>query len=203
MTIILFQLIVLLFSAIIHEVAHGAVADSLGDDTAKSMGRLTLNPIKHLDPFGSFILPLSLYAISGGSFVFGWAKPVPYNPRNLKNPKKDSGLIALAGPLSNIAIAILTGVVYRLAGNAPALFPASFLSFLNLIIIINISLAIFNLVPIPPLDGSKALFSVLPRSFLRLTIFLEKYGFFFLIFFLVFGINFIIPVIYAIYSLII
>src|SRR3989344_5320828 len=101
---IAFQLIILIFSAIVHEVSHGTIADKLGDPTARLAGRLTLNPIKHLDPFGSVILPLSLFFASGGALFFGWAKPVPYNPINLKKPRRDAGLIALAGPVSNLVM---------------------------------------------------------------------------------------------------
>jgi Zn-dependent protease len=106
-SLIIFYIIVLIFSVIIHEVAHGAIADWLGDPTARLEGRLTLNPIKHIDPFGSVILPALLFWATAGQSVFGWAKPVPYNPYNLKNPKSGGAIIAAAGPLSNVILAVV------------------------------------------------------------------------------------------------
>src|SRR3989344_7206534 len=103
-------IIILVFSVMAHEVAHCAVADRLGDPTARLAGRLNFNPLNHIDPFGSVILPTLLYFVSGGSFVFGWAKPVPYNPFNLSNPKQAAGLIAAAGPITNFFIALVFGI---------------------------------------------------------------------------------------------
>ncbi|MGC8775938.1 MAG: site-2 protease family protein [Minisyncoccia bacterium] len=182
----LFQIIILIFSVVIHEVSHGFVAEKLGDPTARLAGRLTLNPIKHLDFFGSFILPISLYLISGGSFIFGWAKPVPYNPLNLKNPLKGGGLIALAGPASNFLIALFFGLILRFGNN---LINQNIILLFSLIIYINILLGVFNLVPIPPLDGSKILFGFLPQKNWSYQIirFLENYGWFLLLLFLFFG----------------
>lgn len=191
---IVFQLAVLLFSVVIHEVTHGYVAERLGDPTARLAGRLTLNPLKHLDPFGSVILPVILYLASGGGFVFGWAKPVPYNPLNLKDPEKGAAIIAGSGPLSNLGIAIAASGLYHLAFAAPQL-PYSFANLLSIIVIINVVLAVFNLVPIPPLDGSKILFSLLPDSAFRFKEFLARYGMFILLFFIFFGFRTIVPVI--------
>jgi Zn-dependent protease len=195
-----FQIIVLIFSAVIHEVSHGFTAEKLGDPTARLAGRLTLNPFKHLEFFGSFILPLSLYFLSGGRFIFGWAKPVPYNPLNLKNPLRGGALIALAGPLSNFIIAIVFGIILNIVGlNSP-------ISSLFLIIIyINVLLGVFNLVPIPPLDGSKVLFGILPHKkwAYKLMMILESYGMILLILFLFFGFNLIIPIIQFLVSLIV
>jgi Zn-dependent protease len=195
-----FQIIVLIFSAVIHEISHGFTAEKLGDPTARLAGRLTLNPFKHLEFFGSFILPLSLYFLSGGRFIFGWAKPVPYNPLNLKNPLRGGALIALAGPLSNFIIAIVFGIILNIVGlNSP-------ISSLFLIIIyINVLLGVFNLVPIPPLDGSKVLFGILPnkRWTYKLMIILESYGMILLILFLFFGFNLIIPIIQFLVNLIV
>lgn len=200
-TLVIFQLVVLLFSAIVHEVSHGAMALRLGDRTAKDLGRLTLNPLKHLDPFGSVFLPIMLKLI-GSPVLFGWAKPVPYNPLNLKNIKKDSGLIALAGPASNFSIAIIFGIFLRgiIFFDVPV--PQFFPVFMSVIILINLFLGVFNLVPIPPLDGSKVLFAILPARFAEIERALEQYGMFILLFFLFFGIRFLFPIVKVIYDLI-
>ncbi len=204
MQILVFQLIVLLFSVVIHEVSHGFVAERLGDPTARLAGRLTLNPLKHLDPFGSVILPLLLSLVPGG-IVFGWAKPVPYNPYNLKNPERGGALIAAAGPLSNIFLAVIFAVFFRVSnaflGGMPLI--AGLSNFFSTIVLINIVLAVFNLVPIPPLDGSKILFAVLPKTSLKLRIALERYGFLLVVIFIFFGFWLITPVISAIYHLLI
>lgn len=190
----LFQLVVLIISVMIHEIAHGAMAKELGDDTAERLGRLTLNPLAHLDFFGSFLLPLILYLSSGGAFIFGWAKPVPYNPLKLKNPRRDSALLAFAGPLANLLLALFFGLILRFN-----LLPANVSPFVIIIVAINIKLAIFNLVPIPPLDGSKILFYFFPSQ--KLEIFFLQYGFFLLLFFLLFGWGIIQPLIYLIFYL--
>ena len=195
-----FQIIVLIFSAVIHEVSHGFTAEKLGDPTARLAKRLTLNPFKHLEFFGSFILPLSLYLLSGGRFIFGWAKPVPYNPLNLKNPLRGGALIALAGPLSNFIIAIFFGIILNIVG------PNSPISALFLIIIyINILLGVFNLVPIPPLDGSKVLFGILPHKKWAYDLIrcLESYGMILLILFLFFGFDSIMPIVNFLVNLIV
>ena len=203
MEIVIFQLVILLFSAVIHEVSHGFVADYLGDPTAREAGRLTLNPLRHLEPFGSVILPLSLFFVSGGSFIFGWAKPVPYNPYNLKKPDRDGGLIAAAGPISNFLIAVVFGIIYRLLGsfNDSGVF-SSALELFSVIVLINLMLMIFNLAPLPPLDGSKVLFALLPRGASEIRGFLEQYGLILLLFFMFFGFRLIIPIVFGIYKLI-
>ncbi|MEK9186028.1 MAG: site-2 protease family protein [Patescibacteria group bacterium] len=200
---LVFQLLVLLFSVIIHEVSHGLMALWLGDTTAKNAGRLTLNPLKHLEFFGSFFVPLSLYLLSGGAFVLGWAKPVPYNPYSLKNPKLGAGLIGLAGPLSNIIIASIFGLALKLPF-ANLLGPEGeiLIQLMSFIIFINVLLAIFNLVPIPPLDGSNVLFALLPKQFTRLQILLERYGFFILLLVIFFGFRYVFPIVDAIYRFI-
>ncbi|MEK7634583.1 MAG: site-2 protease family protein, partial [Patescibacteria group bacterium] len=199
--ILIFQLIVLLFSVIIHEVSHGVMANKLGDPTAKNAGRLTLNPLKHLDFFGSFLLPFLLF-MARSSVLFGWAKPVPFNPANLRNPKRDSGLIGLAGPLSNLSIAIIFGLILK-STIFFGIISGQFLIFLDIIILINIALAIFNLMPIPPLDGSKILFALLPRNkkIEEIEIMFEQYGIFILLFFIFFGFQFITPIIYGLYRI--
>lgn len=216
-----FRLLILLFSVVIHEVSHGLAAYRLGDPTAKLAGRLTMNPLKHLDFFGSFVLPASLFFLTGGAFIFGWAKPVPYNPLNLKNPRVGERLVASMGPLSNLLIAAVfsvillalpLGVQERTAIVGATLAPSfasaalatplmSFGFFISQIIFINILLGVFNLVPIPPLDGSKVLFSLLPRGAEMVRSTLEQYGLFLLLLFIFFGFGLIIPIIRALFLL--
>ncbi|MBM3206477.1 MAG: site-2 protease family protein [Candidatus Staskawiczbacteria bacterium] len=186
--ITVFSLIVLLFSVVIHELAHGSVAYSLGDPTAKYQGRLTLNPIKHLDPFGSVILPLLLLIVTGGQGpIFGWAKPVPVNPHNFRDQKWGSLKVALAGPLSNLSLALLFGLLIRFIPlSFFNLMPGTLLIF-SFIVQINIILALFNLLPIPPLDGHWILFYFLPESFYNMKAFLQQYGVFILILIIFFG----------------
>ena len=178
--ITIFSLIVLLFSVIIHELAHGYVAYSLGDPTAKYAGRLTMNPLKHLDPLGSVILPLLLLLATGGQGpIFGWAKPVPINPYNFKDQKWGTLKVAISGPATNFAIAIFFGLLIRIIG-LPQTVP--FIELLGIITIYNFLWGIFNLVPIPPLDGSWILFRFLPPGAESVKIFLQQYGLFILIF---------------------
>jgi Zn-dependent protease len=198
-----FAIIIVILSAVIHEVSHGFVAYKLGDPTAKLAGRLTLNPLKHLDPFGSIILPIFLSLIPGG-IIFGWAKPVPYNPFNLKNPEKGAAQIALAGPLSNFILAFLFGVVVRLTFNSPSPFLNNVNFLATLIVMINITLGVFNLVPIPPLDGAKVLQYLIPDRFYKIKIFLNEnnlYGWFLLMIFILVGFSFITPLINFIFKL--
>lgn len=174
---------------IVHEVAHGWVADRLGDPTARLAGRLTLNPIPHIDIYGTIVVPLLLFLFHS-PFLFGWAKPVPIDPYNLKNPRKDSALISLAGPLANIVIAIVLSIFLRIL---LAIFPVetSFNLFYYLIQF-NIILAIFNLIPIHPLDGGKILVGLLPDKESReLDTFLNRFGtiLLFLLIFPIFGGN--------------
>lgn len=153
----IFYIVILIFSVIIHELAHGYTADYLGDPTPRLQGRLTLNPIPHLDLFGSIILP-ALLVLSGTGFVVGWAKPIIYNPFNIKNRRVGAILIAIAGPLSNILLAVIFGLTLRFVGVD---LPQAVQVIFSAIVIINIILAIFNLIPIPPLDGHHVLFSLL------------------------------------------
>jgi len=157
--IIIFQLAILLFSVMIHEISHGLMALRLGDETAKVAGRLTLNPIKHLDPVGSFLVPF-LLLVSGSGVILGWAKPVPYNPMMLHKDYKYGPLkVALAGPASNIIIAAVFSILVRLGAS---FFSGIVLQLLGFVVFLNILLAVFNLIPIPPLDGSKILTTFLP-----------------------------------------
>lgn len=155
----IFSLAVLVMSVVIHEVSHGWMAYALGDPTAKMAGRLTLNPVPHIDPVGSIIVPLVLSLLPGG-IVFGWAKPVPYNPYNLK-VKNGPAYVALAGPASNFIIAIIFSLFIR-TGLGVDLLGVQALPILSTIVLVNIMLSLFNLIPIPPLDGSVILFSLLP-----------------------------------------
>ncbi len=204
-----FYILILIMSVVIHEVSHGYAAYLLGDNTAKDSGRLTLNPIKHLDPFGSVILPLLLYFSTHGSFLIGWARPVPYNPNNLKNVKKGTFIVAIAGILANITIAIIFGLLIRFAPllGLPAytsdpMLVHPFYKIASIIVSMNLVLAIFNLIPIPPLDGSKLLFSVIPYRYKYIENFLERFGIFFLLFFIVFIWNKVAPILFILFSFI-
>lgn len=157
----LFQLAILILSIVIHELSHGYTAYFLGDPTAKYAGRLTLNPIKHMELFGSFIVPIITSLLPGG-IVFGWAKPVPFNPYNLRSEKWGEAMVAIAGPLSNIFIALVFGSIIRFFGDSLS---SSMFTILALITLVNITLAIFNLMPIPPLDGSHILYSLLSYKY--------------------------------------
>ena len=164
--IIIISIIVLVFSAILHEVAHGLVADRLGDPTARLMGRLTLNPLKHLDPFLSVLLPLILI-VSGSPIIFGGAKPVPVDPYNLRDGRKDLAIVSLAGPMTNVLLAVAAALLIHLLQLfslplSPIILNSIFL-LLQIIVQYNILLAIFNLLPIPPLDGSKIFSLILPE----------------------------------------
>jgi Zn-dependent protease len=208
--IISFQVIILVMSVVIHEVMHGFAALWQGDSTAKYAGRLTLNPLKHLDWWGSVFVPLIMIFTLGVGF--GWAKPVPYNPYNLRDQKKGPALVGLAGPLSNILLALIFGLAARftslnmlakqdimvnllqrdfsnLSIAISGSFSAIFFLIFSMIFVINIFLAFFNLIPIPPLDGSKLLYAVLPIKD-ETKMILEQYGFFFLLIFIFLFSNF-------------
>lgn len=164
-------LIVLVFlSIILHEVAHGYAALWCGDQTAKQQDRLTLNPIRHIDPIGTVVLPLVMYFTTG--WVFGWAKPVPVNPYNFSRPRVGIFSVGLAGPMANIIFAFVIGLLLRFIALNPLLSAT-----LYKVALINLVLAVFNLIPIPPLDGSKVLMSLLPRKYAQKFHKLEPYGF--------------------------
>jgi Zn-dependent protease len=204
----IFYVVILIMSVVVHEFAHGYVAYLCGDNTARISGRLTLNPLKHLDLFGSVILPLILI-LSKAGFVIGWARPVPYNPNNLKNGKRGEVLVAVSGILANLTIAVLFGLLMRFATsfglpafNPDPLLMHPFYNITSIIVLTNLVLALFNIIPIPPLDGSKILFAFIPVQLRSLQNFLERWGMFILILFIFFVWSGLSPLIYIAFSLI-
>ncbi len=177
-----------LFAITLHEVAHGWVANKLGDGTAKMLGRLTVNPLKHIDPIGTILIPLAMVIMQVG-FVFGYAKPVPVNTRNLKNPKRDMAIVAIAGPLANLVMAIFWVFVYKFAtAISDASIAKGVMAMGQAGILINLVLFIFNLLPIPPLDGGRILSGIVPPSVSDMLDKIEPYGFFIVIGLLYFGV---------------
>jgi len=184
------SLFVVLFAITVHEASHGWAALKMGDPTAHQMGRITLNPIRHIDPIGTILLPLMLIIM--GAPPFGWAKPVPVNPMNLKNPRKDNLIISIAGPASNISVAVIAFIVLKILMNLnPSLFYSSGGGVSNLLsplitivyytIVINVILAFFNLIPIPPLDGSGVVMGLISEEAAQKYEQIRPYGFFILI----------------------
>lgn len=197
----IFYVVVLIMSVVVHEFSHGYVAHLFGDDTARVGGRLTLNPIKHLDPFGSVVLPLLLILMHAG-FVIGWARPVPYNPNNFRDVKKGTLLVAIAGIIANLILAIFFGLLIRFAtvfGLPPYIYGTvglhPFYQIATIIVVVNLVLALFNLIPIPPLDGSKIIFTFIPTKYRYIENFLERWGMFFLLFFIIFIWSNIVPIV--------
>jgi Zn-dependent protease len=161
----------------IHEYAHGKVAQLQGDNTAGDLGRLTLNPLAHIDPIGTVLVPLVLLVSSGGRIGFGWARPVPIDPRNFRSPRQGVLLVSLAGPAANVGLAFAAGVVLMLIGRGAADgLMQSFRLILDSVVLINLYLAFFNLIPIPPLDGSGVLSAILPIEYARKYDRLARYG---------------------------
>jgi len=196
-SVVVFQIIVLVLSAVAHEYMHGWAAFRLGDHTAKDAGRLTLNPLAHLEWFGSFFLPLMM-VLSGLPFVFGWAKPVPYNPYNLKDRRYGDAKVAIAGPLANLIIALFFGLLLRWL----PFYSVTFAGLLALIVYINLVLMVFNLVPIPPLDGSKILATFLPEETRARYLGNERMGFIFIILFVMLAGGIIMPLVNFLFRLI-
>ncbi len=191
----IFSITILILSVVIHEVAHGFAAYKQGDMTAYYQGRLSFNPARHLDPVGSFLVPAASYILGG--FIIGWARPVPYNPYNLRNKRWGESLVALAGPVSNIAVAVVFGLLIRFAPLGETALMAS-----GMIVFINIVLAVFNMIPVPPLDGSKILFSILPAGGYKIRAFLEQNALIFILLVVFFLWRLIIPVVEVLFSLI-
>ncbi|MDD5147460.1 MAG: site-2 protease family protein [Candidatus Daviesbacteria bacterium] len=169
------SIIILLFSVIIHEVMHGLVALKFGDHTAERAGRLTLNPLPHIDLFGTILLP-GLLILTGSPILFGWAKPVPVNPLNFSNLKRGEFFVSAAGILANFGLAIAAALIYHLLNALPQTFPAMIGVLLRFTVTINLVLGIFNLFPVPPLDGSRILMSQLPYKLARSYARIEPYG---------------------------
>lgn len=191
----MFYLLVLVFSVVIHEVSHGYAAKALGDNTAEEMGRLTLNPLRHIDPVGSILVPLFLYIsaklLNAPMILFGWANPVPYNPYRLKDQKAGPALVAAAGPFSNLFLATVFGIAIR-AGIAPV--DSALGSLFFVIVSVNVMLAVFNCVPIPPMDGSKILFGIIPYRWHAIEEFLSRNSAILFLVFLFFGFQLIVPI---------
>lgn len=181
-------LVVLIYSAILHEIAHGFVADRLGDPTARLAKRLTLDPRPHIDPMMSIILPF-LLIFSGSPVIFGAAKPVPVDPFNLQEGRKDLALVSLAGPLTNILLAITAAILFKILDAIPILFPSFIGLFLYMVVQYNLLLAVFNLIPIPPLDGSKIFAMLLPERQAASYLAIGSIGMFILFFLLFFPIG--------------
>lgn len=195
----IFYVAILIMSVVIHEISHGFMAEYFGDKTARHAGRLTLNPIKHLDLFGSILLPAVL-VLTHAPFLFGWAKPVPYNPYNLSNRKWGTIAVSAAGVMANFFIAIVFGLILRFG----LFFTASpdFYFIVSAIVVVNLALGIFNLVPIPPLDGSKIFLSLFPESLHRGIEIFEQYSIIFLIIFIVYFSNYLYPILAFLFHLI-
>lgn len=199
---IVFSIAILVISVIVHEISHGYAAVFLGDPTPRLANRLTLNPLRHIDPVGSVLVP-ALLAISQTGFVFGWAKPVPINPYNLRG-KYGEALVAAAGPASNIILAVIFGLILRWGvGFGLIEVSSAAASLMVTIIFVNLFLAIFNLVPIPPLDGSRLLFAFLPQRYDYIRDFLDRFGLILVLFFAFFLAQFLVPIVYFLFTIIV
>lgn len=178
----------ILLAITLHEAAHGYVANYFGDPTAKRMGRLSLNPIRHIDPIGTIVMPLVIFFLSNFTFTFGYAKPVPVMAENLRNPKTDMIWVALAGPAANILLALIGGVLILTLGIVPGFLQEWFALNLSFLIYFNCLLAIFNMMPLPPLDGGRVVTGLLPGPLAHKFASIERYGFLILV-----GVIFILP----------
>ncbi|PCI27474.1 site-2 protease family protein [Candidatus Wolfebacteria bacterium] len=197
-TVFIFNIIILILSVVAHELAHGYAAEHQGDPTARLAGRLTMNPLSHMDLMGSFIVPVLLSLIPGG-IVFGWAKPVPYNPYNLKNQRWGEVWVAAAGPLTNVFIALVFGLIIRF--NEVLSLSMAVIEISSMVVFINILLAVFNMIPIPPLDGSKVLFGFLSYKYNYIKEWLSRNSIFILLFFILFLWRMMLPVVFLLFGL--
>ncbi len=195
----IFYFLILIFSIIVHEVAHGLAAEREGDPTARMLGRITLNPLKHIDWFGSIILPAVLILTNAG-FVVGWAKPVPYDERNLKRGNKSVALVSIAGILVNLGIAVLFGILLRVMVATGAA-TQSFAEIASIIVLVNVVLALFNAIPLAPLDGFRFLSAVLPARAIPTMRLIEQYSLPLLILFIIFGWKLVAPLAFTLYTL--
>ena len=198
---ILFFLVILIFSIIIHEVSHGYVAEMLGDKTARLAGRLTLNPAPHIDPIGSILVPAVMLLGSAGQFAFGWAKPVPFNPYNLRNVRWGTLAVSIAGVVANLLIAIIFGLLIRFHQEF-GITSFSFLQIIATIVQLNLVLAVFNMIPVPPLDGAKVLFTLLPQRFQYIHDYMERNWIVFIIMVLVLAQFIIWPIVSVLFKVI-
>jgi Zn-dependent protease len=195
----IFYFLILIVSIIVHEVAHGLMAEREGDPTARMLGRITLNPLKHIDWFGSVILPLVLI-VSNAGFVLGWAKPVPYNPDNLKHGNKSVAKVAIAGIVVNLLVAVIFGLLIR-ASLATGIVSRAFIDIASIIVLVNVVLALFNAIPIAPLDGFRFLSAVLPARAQPTLRVIEQYSLPLLLVFVVFLWRVVAPLAYIGYTL--
>ncbi len=194
-----FYFVVLIFSIIVHEVAHGLIAEQEGDPTARNLGRITLNPLKHIDWLGSVVLPLVLI-LSGTQFIVGWAKPVPYNADNLRHGRKSEAKVSIAGIIVNLSIAVFFGLFIR-AALAFGFATVPLIDGASIIVLINVILALFNSIPLSPLDGFRFLASVLPEKAMPFMRQVEQFSLPLLILFILFGWGFVAPLAFKIFSL--
>lgn len=190
--------VILIGSVVLHELAHAWTAYKLGDPTAWLEGRITLNPLAHLDTIGSVVLPL-LLVLTGSPFIIGWAKPVPFNPHHFSNPRWGGALVAVMGPVTNLLIAAIAAGIVILIGPVASVVSA----IMHAIILTNIALAVFNLIPVPPLDGHHILFAIIPDSFAHIKYQLQKYSLVLVLILVVFGWRLIEPVVLWMYQLLV